>query len=82
MSELKDFSAGRELIVVEIAGQQFAIDIMSVRETAGHLIEGMARAGQGESFIVTKPEQAAEQAEHLRQIIDRRSERSLFGKKR
>jgi len=35
-----------------------------------HLIEGMARAGQGEAFIVTKPDQAAAQAEHLRKIID------------
>lgn len=36
-----------------------------------HLIEGLARAGQGEAFIVTKPERAAEQAERLRRIIDR-----------
>ncbi|MGY4831354.1 VIT and vWA domain-containing protein [Sphaerotilaceae bacterium SBD11-9] len=35
-----------------------------------HLIEGMARAGQGEAFVVTKPEQAAAQAEHLRRIIE------------
>ena len=35
-----------------------------------HLIEGIARAGQGEAFIVTKPERAAEQAERLRRIID------------
>ena len=35
-----------------------------------HLIEGMARAGQGEAFIVTKPEFAAEQAERLRRMID------------
>ncbi|MEO8152476.1 MAG: VIT and VWA domain-containing protein [Rhizobacter sp.] len=35
-----------------------------------HLIEGMARAGQGEAFIVTKPEQAAEQAERLRKLIE------------
>ena len=35
-----------------------------------HLIEGMARAGQGEAFIVTKPEQAADQAERLRKIIE------------
>ncbi|RQP24591.1 VWA domain-containing protein [Albitalea terrae] len=35
-----------------------------------HLIEGMARAGQGEAFIVTKPEQAAAQAERLRRMID------------
>ncbi|MBX3621556.1 MAG: VWA domain-containing protein [Rhizobacter sp.] len=35
-----------------------------------HLIEGMARAGQGEAFIVTKPDQAAAQAERLRRIIE------------
>jgi len=35
-----------------------------------HLIEGIARAGQGEAFIVTKPEQAAPQAERLRRMID------------
>ncbi|HEV8315745.1 MAG TPA: VIT domain-containing protein, partial [Burkholderiaceae bacterium] len=35
-----------------------------------HLIEGIARAGQGEPFIVTKPEQAARQAERLRHMID------------
>jgi purine-binding chemotaxis protein CheW len=35
MADLNDFSAGCELIVVEIAGQQFAIDIMSVREIRG-----------------------------------------------
>ncbi len=35
-----------------------------------HLIEGLARAGQGEAFVVTKPEQAAAQAERLRRIID------------
>jgi Ca-activated chloride channel family protein len=35
-----------------------------------HLIEGMARAGQGEAFIVTRPEQAAAQAERLRRIIE------------
>jgi len=34
------------------------------------LIEGIARAGQGEPFIVTKPEQAAAQAERLRKMID------------
>jgi len=34
------------------------------------LIEGMARAGQGEPFIVTKPEEADEQAEHLRKMIN------------
>jgi Ca-activated chloride channel family protein len=35
-----------------------------------HLIEGIARAGQGEPFIVTKPDQAARQAERLRHMID------------
>ncbi|MBE7420516.1 MAG: VWA domain-containing protein [Ideonella sp.] len=35
-----------------------------------HLIEGIARAGQGEAFIVTRPERAAEQAERLRHMID------------
>lgn len=35
-----------------------------------HLIEGIARAGQGEAFIVTKPDQAAAQAERLRRIIE------------
>jgi Ca-activated chloride channel family protein len=35
-----------------------------------HLIEGIARAGQGEPFIVTKPQFAAAQAERLRKMID------------
>jgi Ca-activated chloride channel family protein len=35
-----------------------------------HLIEGMARAGQGEAFIVTKPAEAAAQAERLRRMIE------------
>ncbi len=35
-----------------------------------HLIEGMARAGQGEAFVVTQPEEAAAQAERLRRIIE------------
>lgn len=35
-----------------------------------HLIEGIARAGQGEPFIVTRPEHAAAQAERLRKMID------------
>ncbi len=35
-----------------------------------HLIEGMARAGQGEAFVVTQPDQAAAQAEHLRKMIE------------
>ncbi len=34
-----------------------------------HLIEGIARAGQGEAFVVTKPAEAAAQAERLRQMI-------------
>jgi len=36
-----------------------------------HLIEGLARAGQGEAFIVTRPGRAAEQAQRLRRMIDR-----------
>ena len=35
-----------------------------------HLIEGIARAGQGEPFIVTQPQFAAAQAERLRKMID------------
>ncbi len=35
-----------------------------------HLIEGIARAGKGEAFVVTKPEFAAQQAERLRKMID------------
>jgi Ca-activated chloride channel family protein len=35
-----------------------------------HLIEGIARAGQGEAFIVTRPDQAQAQAERLRRMID------------
>ena len=35
-----------------------------------HLIEGMARAGQGEAFVVTKPAEAAGQAERLRKMIE------------
>jgi len=35
-----------------------------------HLMEGLARAGQGESFIVTQPAEAARQAERLRKMID------------
>ena len=35
------------------------------------LIEGMARAGLGEPFIVLGPQKAAEQAEKLRKVIDR-----------
>ena len=35
-----------------------------------HLIEGIARAGRGEPFVVTKPEHAAAQAERLRKMIE------------
>ncbi|HVK32983.1 MAG TPA: VIT and VWA domain-containing protein [Burkholderiaceae bacterium] len=35
-----------------------------------HLIEGIARAGQGEPFVVTKPAQAQAQADRLRKMID------------
>ena len=35
-----------------------------------HLIEGMARAGQGEAFVITKPEQAGAQAERFRRMIE------------
>jgi Ca-activated chloride channel family protein len=35
-----------------------------------HLIEGIARAGQGEAFVVTRPEFAAAQAKRLRQMIE------------
>lgn len=35
-----------------------------------HLIEGIARAGQGEAFVVTKPEQAAAEAERFRRMIE------------
>jgi Ca-activated chloride channel family protein len=35
------------------------------------LIEGMARAGLGEPFVVLGPQKAAEQAEKLRKMIDR-----------
>jgi Ca-activated chloride channel homolog len=35
-----------------------------------HLIEGIARAGQGEPFVVTKPASAAAQAARLRKMID------------
>ncbi len=34
------------------------------------IIEGMARAGMGEPFVVTKPEQAAGQAEKFRKYIE------------
>jgi Ca-activated chloride channel homolog len=35
-----------------------------------HLMEGLARAGMGEPFIITQPEQAAEQAKRFRTMID------------
>ncbi|MCL2524801.1 MAG: VIT and VWA domain-containing protein, partial [Betaproteobacteria bacterium] len=35
-----------------------------------HLMEGLARAGMGESFIVTRPEQAAAQAARFRRVIE------------
>lgn len=34
-----------------------------------HLIEGMAHAGQGEAFVITKPEQAAVEAERFRAYV-------------
>jgi len=34
------------------------------------IIEGMARAGQGEPFIVTEPQEAAAEAERLRRMIE------------
>ena len=34
-----------------------------------HLIEGMARVGMGEPFVITKPEEAAEKAVKFRQLI-------------
>lgn len=36
-----------------------------------HLIEGMARAGQGEPFVVLKPEKAKAEADKLRAMIER-----------
>lgn len=35
-----------------------------------HLIEGMARAGEGEPFVVLNPRRAAAQAERFRRMID------------
>ncbi len=35
-----------------------------------HLIEGLARAGMGEPFIITKPAEAAAQAESFRKMIE------------
>jgi Ca-activated chloride channel homolog len=34
-----------------------------------HLIEGMARVGMGEPFVITKPDEAAKQAEAFRTLI-------------
>lgn len=34
-----------------------------------HLIEGMARVGMGEPFVITRPEQAPEKAETFRKLI-------------
>ncbi len=35
-----------------------------------HLMEGLARAGMGEPFIITKPDEAAAQAKRFRQMIE------------
>ena len=35
-----------------------------------HLMEGLARAGMGEPFIITKPEEAAEQAARFKTMIE------------
>ncbi len=35
-----------------------------------HLMEGLARAGMGEPFIITQPSEAAEQAKRFRKMID------------
>ncbi len=35
-----------------------------------HLIEGMARVGMGEPFVITKPEQASEKANRFRRLIE------------
>ena len=35
-----------------------------------HLIEGIARAGQGEPFVITKPAQAAAAAERFRRMVE------------
>jgi Ca-activated chloride channel family protein len=34
-----------------------------------HLIEGLARVGMGEPFVITKPQEAAEKAEKFRRLI-------------
>jgi Ca-activated chloride channel family protein len=35
-----------------------------------HLIEGIARAGQGEPFVITKPAQAADAADRFRRMVE------------
>jgi Ca-activated chloride channel family protein len=35
-----------------------------------HLLEGMARVGMGEPFVITKPEETQEQAEKFRKMIE------------
>jgi len=35
-----------------------------------HLIEGMARVGMGEPFVITKPEEARQKAEKFRKLIE------------
>ncbi len=35
-----------------------------------HIIEGMARAGMGEPFVITKPEEAEKTAERFRKLIE------------
>ena len=35
-----------------------------------HLLEGMARVGMGEPFVITKPEEAREKAEKFRKMIE------------
>lgn len=35
-----------------------------------HLIEGLARAGMGEPFVITDPVQAPEQAAHFRRLVE------------
>jgi Ca-activated chloride channel homolog len=35
-----------------------------------HLIEGMARAGMGEPFVITRPEDAPEKAENFRKLVE------------
>ncbi len=35
-----------------------------------HLIEGMARVGMGEPFIITRPDEAQQKAEKFRKLIE------------